>query len=64
MAPATLADHCAPLPSWDRLTATLADGWARTFGAPPRLEEPSSAELAAAAVLTRRHADLEWIWRR
>lgn len=62
--PAILADYLSPLPTWKTLSAALAAGWTRVVGERPEPSEPSREEVRRAELLQRKHADLEWIWRR
>lgn len=60
--PATLADLCDPVPSWERLTDALAAGWEETTGAPLAAAELDFSEREAASRLAAHFADPAWTW--
>jgi lipoyl(octanoyl) transferase len=63
-APAVLADHLSPLPSWHELTKALMRGWELTIGMTVRLQEVPETDAARATELAGRYADMAWTWRR
>lgn len=60
--PATLAELCDPLPSWERLTAALAEGWEEATGLVLRADGLTGAERSRAEALARRFDDPAWTW--
>lgn len=60
--PATLAALLGVAPTWQRLTSALADGVREALGVELAADEPTAAELAAAAALRRRYEDAAWTW--
>jgi lipoyl(octanoyl) transferase len=62
--PAVLAEFLAEPPSWERLTAALADGWREALGGELRSGALTPAELRSASAYERRYADVAWTWRR
>jgi lipoate-protein ligase A len=62
--PAVLQDHLGSIPSWDRLTAALADGWRREVSCSLTPDELHPPELDRTEALRHKYSDVEWIWRR
>jgi lipoate-protein ligase A len=60
--PASLAELCGALPSWERLTGALAAGWEEATGASLAPGELSAAEAADAGRIRARFADPAWTW--
>lgn len=61
--PATLAECCGALPSWEALGEALRQGWAAEFGAPPTPESAAPHEAARAEALVAHYSDAVWTWR-
>lgn len=60
--PATLAELCDPLPSWERLTAALAQGWEKATGGSLRPDALTPAEEEVAREIAARYRDPAWTW--
>jgi lipoyl(octanoyl) transferase len=60
--PATLAALLGRVPSWEEVTAALAEGWRRTLGVRTAVDRLLDAELERAAVLRRVYDDPAWTW--
>jgi len=63
-APATLAELCGTLPTWERLTGALTAGWEEVTGSVLRAAELTSVERSAAGRSAARFADPAWTWHR
>lgn len=63
-APATLAELCDPVPTWERLTAALAEGWEEACGTALLPGGLPPAERERAERLTPRYEDPAWTWHR
>ncbi|HEX2095510.1 MAG TPA: biotin/lipoate A/B protein ligase family protein [Longimicrobiaceae bacterium] len=60
--PTSLAELCDPVPPWERITATLAEGWSETVGGGLREEGLTPEERESAERLARHFDDPAWTW--
>lgn len=63
-APAVLAHHRTPLPTWGELTSALTSGWETTIGRCRQIPALPASDAERAEELSGRYSEMAWTWRR